>query len=563
MAFVGGGYVESSQQGTVRSGFMHGADWTPTLLSIAGANVGHVLSELELDVYTPVAAKVSIENYGDTEHTSEYLIDSPFDGIDLSDWILYGDESSNTRTNVPLAIGTIPENEYISDELHEDFPGDFPGGYPEEFPDEFHGMEGDEDFVQGEDETKQLDEAEQQQGKQEEIVGALEDEIDEEPAAVVAAEKEDEEEEDQARRLISQDHDGGDISVVWKSDITRNVYKMIWSPSSDRLEKQTCTMNDNKIGVELSAFLTNKLLFDLSLDSSEDTNLMDYVEESDGDNNVDGTGSLKRKLLKKKKGNKNKNKVSSLTDYDGDSDLVKSLWTEGLVLASGYQDSVLYNDYLSCAEKSFYSEGDPSQFDTPGWQPFMEFREYSKKFKNLCQDDTNDVLYELYVTTYETFIEAGQSRLSSKQSHNSAVAQNDEVDDNDNNNDENEDEKEENEDVQDSEVNEGDDEAMDEQEKQQEEGVENQMEEQQDGEGVEDNEDNEGNEENVSSEIDSGNAGHSPTINTHMFGNDSSHTLMIAGIVLAVAFVILGYCLFYWVNRRNEQKYDEYIIIGP
>ena len=88
IALVGGGYIPSDQMGWKRTGLMHGADWTPTLLSIVGLDVNQIGNDLKSKIYQRTTVEIS----------------EAFDGIDLSRWLIYGDEDDNPRTNVGLSI---------------------------------------------------------------------------------------------------------------------------------------------------------------------------------------------------------------------------------------------------------------------------------------------------------------------------------------------------------------------------------------------------------------------------------------------------------------------------
>ena len=132
LAFVGGGYVPKSQRGTQRNGLMHGSDWLPTIVGLATTNdngnnsvynarvgnnidIATILNDLQERLYIPVAKRVALKRENSTDNYFKYLVDESFDGIDLSQWLLYGNNSANPRRNVGLSINSlVPLNESVS-----------------------------------------------------------------------------------------------------------------------------------------------------------------------------------------------------------------------------------------------------------------------------------------------------------------------------------------------------------------------------------------------------------------------------------------------------------------
>ena len=82
---------------------MHATDWVPTILSFAGVDVNKVDSHLKDKVYGKLVTSQEYEYGGDGNgHTS---INS-FDGFDLSEWILTGDENKNVRKHLGIHMSS-------------------------------------------------------------------------------------------------------------------------------------------------------------------------------------------------------------------------------------------------------------------------------------------------------------------------------------------------------------------------------------------------------------------------------------------------------------------------
>ena len=106
VAWVGGGYIPQSEKGWKRTGLMHGADWTPTLLSLAGVDINQVDRDLKKKLYYPILLNSNSHpninsSLGDGGISA---ISNSFDGYDLSRWLIYGNENDNIRTSVGLCI---------------------------------------------------------------------------------------------------------------------------------------------------------------------------------------------------------------------------------------------------------------------------------------------------------------------------------------------------------------------------------------------------------------------------------------------------------------------------
>ena len=94
---------------------MHGSDWLPTILGLTGTPIGKIETDLQNKLYIPVAKRVSLRLHNTTDKYKDYLVESSFDGIDLSQWLLYGNVKNNRRTHVGLSINDLdPQDEDIS-----------------------------------------------------------------------------------------------------------------------------------------------------------------------------------------------------------------------------------------------------------------------------------------------------------------------------------------------------------------------------------------------------------------------------------------------------------------
>ena len=135
ITFVGGGYVPSTQRGTERDGLMHGSDWLPTIIGLATSsssssrspsktksimasepvNIETISNDLQDRLYIPVAKRVALKIENNTDNYSKYLVRESFDGIDLSQWLLYGDSNDNPRTSLGLSVNSLyPLNNSVS-----------------------------------------------------------------------------------------------------------------------------------------------------------------------------------------------------------------------------------------------------------------------------------------------------------------------------------------------------------------------------------------------------------------------------------------------------------------
>ena len=344
MAFVSGGYVSEEQRGTTRHEFMHGSDWTPTLLGIAGLDINEIDHNVQRRIKTNTA-KISLahqehskNNWKNTGVSNSYsnIIDDPktetqlkmnkplakqsvrsdfasFDGFDLSQWLLYGDSEDNPRLSVGLSIN-------------------------------------DQDL-------------------------------------------------------------GLEIAHVFISEITGHWYKFMdlsTAPSSGT-NNGWCTFCDGKTNtnwepyrcvVKADGESTSQLLYDLTLDFNETTNLM--TSEMLGSKlNVNVTYGLKSDGIK----NNTKVQIESMDDYFNgiiNDETVEAIWQEGLRIAFDYtQESMYFNNYLSCAfNGEYFTQADP-QYLGDAWRPFLSFNEYINDFNQDCEMNCNEYLAQLYLSRYE------------------------------------------------------------------------------------------------------------------------------------------------------------------
>ena len=100
--FVSGGYVQEEQRGTLRHELMHGSDWTPTLLSIAGLDVNEIDNQIHNHKHNN--RKHNNNNKNKDKNTLLSSDFAEFDGFDLSNWLLYGNSNDNPRVSVGLSI---------------------------------------------------------------------------------------------------------------------------------------------------------------------------------------------------------------------------------------------------------------------------------------------------------------------------------------------------------------------------------------------------------------------------------------------------------------------------
>ena len=374
LALIGGGYIPQDQQGWKRTSLMHGADWTPTILSLAGVDVNQIDRDLQTKLYQPILEKAKekqkyssrllpkissnktdrnanginfIDNDKDNtfdklDYNYGYGISSPsFDGIDLSRWLIYGDENDNPRRNVGLSIN---------------------------------------------------------------------------------------------------DWNSSLIGIVFVSNLTNHRYKLInnFYGRADYCKFCTDEFTGARYRCQESADLfDNSILFDLTLDYNETTNLYPYTMKTKEQlkkfiemNNKTNEYLQKKqlKLLKEKQkqqkkqknektfdehkvsriANKNvdfelKKEINDIWDYfvygDGNA-VTEGIWEEGKRIVGEYTQNSFYNSYSDCQTETFPSAANPTLFDNV-WTPWWDFDEYSRKMQTWCGDDLNPVLMDLYTTTYD------------------------------------------------------------------------------------------------------------------------------------------------------------------
>ena len=372
MAFLAGGYaskyIDNSNNQEIRSnGLMHGTDWTPTILGIAGVDVATVEQDLQDKLYIPVAKQASLNEHGTRKHYKKYLMEKSFDGHDVSQWLLTGDEISNLRTKyIPLSINTLDSSVASASSISEAMI-------------KYKEIEDSVLELELELETENID-----------IASEVEIEADK-------------------RAFGTPDYSS---SIIFTSEITGNLYKLIYLDDAIKhLSKKAhyCTFRTVTDSETNSEYLqrtqtvgvfatTNAFLFDLTLDSSESTNLLEVLtvdsteeekeeeEEEDEDEDVD---------LKS-------DEISSLDDYDKNT--VASIWNEGVLFVNTeyIDNNPMFNDYLTCQQAILAHHVDPSLFGG-AFSPFFTWDEYTSELDSLCSDDINPVLSVMYSTKYQDY----------------------------------------------------------------------------------------------------------------------------------------------------------------
>ena len=80
--------------------------------------------------------------------------------------------------------------------------------------------------------------------------------------------------------------------------------------------------------------------------------------------------------------------------------VVEQLWNEGKSIAVGYSQSQLFNQYSECQAEYFLLYSNPSLFDG-AYTPWWEFDDYVEKMEEYCADGIyNQALFDLYTTLY-------------------------------------------------------------------------------------------------------------------------------------------------------------------
>ena len=340
IAFIGGGYVPQSQRGTQRNEMMHGSDWLPTIIGLAttsssGVVHGHdqhkelsnvvnietISNDLQERLYIPIAKRVALKKENTTENYLKYLVGESFDGIDLSQWLLYGNNSENSRTNVGLSINNLS------------------------------------------------------------------------PLNV-------------------------SVSIVFESEITNHRYKFMYLTSWNVDDGEYCTFcsdDDNSININSESESrqrciirdvekSNKLMFDLTIDANESTNIMtDSIDIMLMSNTSEFQRLTNSNYNDKSKFHYKSNcnyEINDLSDYKKsvNQELVQLLWDEAEIIIYEYQQNILYNTFLFCQRESF-DESNPANFDD-AFSPFFSWQEYQVSFEQVCGDHINDVLLEMYLSYY-------------------------------------------------------------------------------------------------------------------------------------------------------------------
>ena len=335
ITFVGGGYVPSDQRGSIREGFFHGTDWLPTFLGMIDENddkkkkpkneslLARISKDLQEKLYVPIAKRVALKLENKTDDYSKYLMNETFDGIDLSQWLLYNDASQNTHTKMPLSINNID-----SDELE------------------------------------------------------------------------------------------SDVSIIYESELVANrVYKFMYLEAVPNSAFSEWCYFDSKTGqrseTTTNSVDTTRLLFDLTKDANETYNLMEapslrktpILAATSKEMAIQLRDSYKAKITKKFGKNGLDQVIGNVTDYEleENEDVILFLWYEGQAFVYEYMTSPLYNNYLDCQEDIHYASADPANHDN-AWSTYMGWEEFRTEFLANCEEFTNDLLLELYLTKYKDYM---------------------------------------------------------------------------------------------------------------------------------------------------------------
>ena len=344
---------------------MHVVDWIPTLLTLGGADMDTISSDLQSILYEPMAESLSLSTYGTTSKKSEFLLSTSFDGYDLSKWLIYGNSKDNQRTDVPLSMNTYGTSASFK-----------------------------YDFENGKFDTENNDITKIQSGK------ALKKWHT----------------NDIGKSNTYADLPNGDIAIIFTSSTTGKLYKFMYltdvpvnivkrtycSYTSSMKFKIDLLNGESKIDVEtdhsinaknddikmmcedqqIMNFTSNKLLFDLNDDPTEEINLL----EEDSDNSM----------------HVNLNELISV-------------YNEALDLVDDYLDTPFQNDVIYCIMDEYYDESNPTNFDSDSIAPWWTFDEYSEEFTSACDGEIDDAALLLYTTTWDDYKTNYQTQLQEEQ----------------------------------------------------------------------------------------------------------------------------------------------------
>ena len=349
LAFVSGGYVPQHQRGTTRYELMHGSDWTPTLLGIAGLDMNVIDEKINNRINTITSNnEVSSKRQNNTIHNFNSDNDGnknndvqgssvmeknknkqqkkgvgadfvSFDGFDLSNWLLYGDSNDNPRSSVGLSINEWDSGNniavvYIS-----------------------------------------------------EVTGHLY----------------------KFMKLTSA------AGIVPWCVFCPGTHETNWEPYACQID-----------GYEQNS----NILYDLTLDFNETTNLVDqetqeHLEKLEklefydlGFEKQNENGEYRLQSANKRV------EIKRLMDYfsvdNVNDNIIDEIWQEGVDVVDYYmQESELFNNYLSCQFTPYTDDANPNNFDG-SWAPFFSFSEYSQTFINDCGSTCNAGLVNMYMTRY-------------------------------------------------------------------------------------------------------------------------------------------------------------------
>ena len=354
ITYVGGGYIGDDQKGTTRDGYIHGADWPPTLLSIAGID----LNKVDNDLQKKLGATKNIGVDGvDSTDGKKHLVSkhktpkqhkhshkkgnkiigsqlASFDGIDLSKWLLFGDESDNTRNNVGLSVNTINSGYDTAIVFTSEVTGhrykfmDLGSPPP-------HG-----DWCD----------------------------------------------------WCHNEHSGQVHRCRINANLTETKY--LYDLTLDFNETTNLKTDDKTIGnINLkskSLATTNNMT---TVINTANVNLFEYYMNQNGDNvQIQNMSDYGRKFV-------------LIDDIDGKSvkaDVSSVLWDEGYVLAEGFREDEYFNDYLECQYTMYTQWGDPTNLGG-AYGPFLDFDLYKDFFEADCgRFVTSPPLYDLYTTRYNS-----------------------------------------------------------------------------------------------------------------------------------------------------------------
>ena len=343
IALVGGGYIPQDQMGWKRGGIMHSADWTPTLLSLAGLDINQVSTDLYNNLYAPLFAKHGISSSSaSSESESGYGISQSFDGYDLSRWLIYGNENDNNRTNAPLSISIWNNSS----------PDSAPIGLTFYSPLTNHRYK----LIYG-----------SQEG---EYCQYCTDWYD----------------NSRYRCQTGFPTEGN----YWLFDLTLDFNETTNLYDATRFSKQQLKQyveNNNKTN-QFYQKQKKKLLKNVIINTKETTT----NSSSSYNYKLNSAAGVELQLIEE---------IEDVWDYflysDGDS-IVDELWNEGREIVHGYTQNELFSDYTGCCDVPFIDAGNPAIYGA--WTPFFSFEEYTTHMEDECGNYMTDALMELYTSIY-------------------------------------------------------------------------------------------------------------------------------------------------------------------